>query len=1757
MRSGENGAGSESLGEAAVELRARLEAIQGSHAAALTAARRVVERLDEGRAAEPDDIGSLREFTELLNDARGAAEELGDGARPETVAELRELVAKLERESREGDERLVETLRTVAELAEGPGGAAVRACKRIARELIEPGALATPEARERAEGLQALIELNHAPNSDDRERLEETAVVALPQECIPAVGLAGLGALKFDPVPAVDSGVEGVSAAEDASAGGDQGTAPESEPEAEPEAESDLAEAEPDLEAEPEAEQESEPEAKPEAEAEPEPKTEPQPEPEPPASGDVQKALEHLLRQGRFGLAHWVVAASGGDEGLDRALAALAYGNAMRSPVGESAGRLRELVDDLGPDELGGDKAARRIALAAGLRATLFAPHSGAAGLLEAVAPSFAKPPGLGRFVEAVAEAGRSGFSATGVTLQAKSIATAEDDLAAVRARARETLKQRTIKYQRASNVWRKWVAEDGLLGALLQDVVEDRTDRLEEVQARVFDLRSAKVLERELDATDRVLKAAGRQKPITDKARSKLVEGAEEALNIAADWVDVSRRLEQVRQARESAAWQKSFLDNLRSVALEAREEVGAAWDEWSEGTGLAAAAAAGTRPIIEEVFGLIVEGESPEGPEQQVDEILGLDLLRVDGLAVDDRLEPAEVPSLEALLGAIDSGGWESAFDRRSEEANFGVAARIVEVLRREAPQKADELETSRLELLEEERRHLKSRLDQAARKMEAARRQGRLLESDALSLGNELNELTLDDDAEDLGGVDDAISAFQVRLGEAELLGRERANERYGPRLADDPALREHRERFERLLEAGEISTLEELVLALERGNDPPSEPAALFRQLTSFFPGIVDDPALTELPGPSELAKIAGARGQLGSLSFAGLKDEAIETVEAALEAWRRLASKALKDADTDLARVLGFIGLTVEQELDLSLSVREQRSHVVHAQPLGKALAPAFGSEAKGIYRVLPIWEQTTDDAIVGTISQVSGDEPVVVLCPGSVLRSTARRGIADQLRHNRNSRPVALVDDATFLHLASRGGLDLATTMRITLPFTAINPYTPFVAGSVPLEMFYGRHEELAEVVSQTGTCFIYGGRRLGKSALLRAAERTFNAGAAGHKAIYIDLKSNGIGEWRAPEEIVDVIIKALIEADVMISTAAKSEAPSFELVRDHVKVWLDTDPGRRILLLLDECDSFLNADAEDGFRNVSQLKSLMEETNRLFKPVFAGLHQVNRFQQLPNQPLAHLGVQMPVGPLTPQRAYELITKPMEALGYRFEDDSELPERILTATNYQPSLIQLVCSELVKHMLEKHTRGPGTPPYLVTSEDVEHVHQAPHVVEEMRARFELTISLDPHYRVIAYVVALEARERGVAEGLAPPEIRAACEEYWPKGFAGTTSDVFRSLLEEMDSLGILFKRDGTFLMRSPNVLRMLGTGEQIEERLYDAADELEVRQEFEATSFRDAMGGDGYRRRPLTHQQVHGMLERQQQRVHVVVGSRATGVDDVHSCLKELFDEEARTFNYVDVTGQDARRVATRFRKPAQKKVRVVHFRVPPSMAGDALDLVHTVEKKIFAGDNPSTAIFVIGSDAMPAWRAAVTPRTNGAAVEQAPRFELVELGRWTEAGLRAWAQSQEVDLPFHDKQALSDIIRATGGWPLLVDRVVKSYKPRRKWVQAIEELESWLQDPEGAADLCAAIGLTADPVVSAAWDTLVELGEPVDRELFQELLDLDPDDAAATSALLRSMQVLDFQEGRFVAEPAAARAWRTMGGARSSDAVE
>ncbi len=181
-----------------------------------------------------------------------------------------------------------------------------------------------------------------------------------------------------------------------------------------------------------------------------------------------------------------------------------------------------------------------------------------------------------------------------------------------------------------------------------------------------------------------------------------------------------------------------------------------------------------------------------------------------------------------------------------------------------------------------------------------------------------------------------------------------------------------------------------------------------------------------------------------------------------------------------------------------------------------------------------------------------------------------------------------------------------------------------------------------------------------------------------------------------------------------------------------------------------------------------------------------------------------------------------------LIERPLSARGSRF-DSPDLVTRILSQTNYYPSLIQLYCKQLVKHLTDPHAAIEG-PPYTITARHIEEVYQNQSLRDDIRQRFNLTIQLDQRYEVIAYVVAhgsLSGDGRGMIDGFLVDWIRQQALTWWAAGFSESdTEDQFLALLDEMVGLGILRTvRHGYYTLRSPNIVLLMGTLEQIEAEL--------------------------------------------------------------------------------------------------------------------------------------------------------------------------------------------------------------------------------------------------------------------------------------------------------------------------------------------
>ena len=175
------------------------------------------------------------------------------------------------------------------------------------------------------------------------------------------------------------------------------------------------------------------------------------------------------------------------------------------------------------------------------------------------------------------------------------------------------------------------------------------------------------------------------------------------------------------------------------------------------------------------------------------------------------------------------------------------------------------------------------------------------------------------------------------------------------------------------------------------------------------------------------------------------------------------------------------------------------------------------MVPQFGSKLGGRLRVLLCWGQPAEDLLMSWVDQDTSADAILVAYFGTMSAGARRRLAA---RTPSTDAPVIVLDDAALAYLAARGDRQLDAAMAILLPFSAVQPYVRRKRSLVAPEMFYGRDKERKAVLDPNGTQVIFGGRGLGKSALLRDAKEEFELEPE-RVAIHIELTTGDIGPGR------------------------------------------------------------------------------------------------------------------------------------------------------------------------------------------------------------------------------------------------------------------------------------------------------------------------------------------------------------------------------------------------------------------------------------------------------------------------------------------------------------------------------------------------------------------------------------------------------------------------------------------------------------
>lgn len=1435
-----------------------------------------------------------------------------------------------------------------------------------------------------------------------------------------------------------------------------------------------------------------------------------------------------MFRASRWSLARWLALAEG-DLSRAQALEAVAYADGARSASGHLALELANVVGALDPHELGSDRPMQVVAVAAAVRAAVVAPYSGVAPVLSAAARTFdADAPDLAALADAASQCATRGISLSGDLLgQLGGASAAEELIAGVVAEA-DAMLTRTGRtgFVRADHIWSDWVVEGGPIHELLSAVAADDAERISSVREAVFEYAKESVQGQRLREYDDRYRGSGKPR-VEGAARVTLLGRLREAVRIAPSWLDSRAAL-----AMAGGNHQMAAVTRLQDALRRHRGGVDAYLTDLVEhGTVELVGAAEGAKRILEVTFALI-EGRGLPGGEADPSVLLDADLL-LTPIALGADLGPTDVAAVTPadVVVALERS-WNDAFDVRSVAGDHVATAAIVAVVGATDPVRGTELADRRAVALEAARDAAQERARDLEGLLESARRSGRLNEDGAGELVV-LLERANDPGRIDLDVVDSELTAIAERLASEGDAAVEAFRARLAQESEDNAAVAAEAERFEQLLDERDLATAEEILLQILEGQDQAVAhiPDVDFEE---FFPAIVD---FLRDGIDQSLIDVAAERSVAGPLDFSGLSVEAASGAAAALEAWRTVAGgeRQVHKANA-LAPALRALGLEFKGEKSTTLPGSNDRAwiDVTGVERVPQMLVPAFGSDAGSEQRLLLVWKQP-GESLLQWIEQDPSERPVIVLYFGT-MSAELRVRIANELRSG-PPRPVAIVDDAVVAWAASLGRQTFEVTMRATLPFSAVNPYLPTVAGAVPEEMFYGRAEERAAVINPLNTSLIYGGRRLGKSALLRASARRFDD-VPGQRAIYIDISAAVAGARERPEAVWDLILTQLIWRGIAERpTGRRVAGDPYDGAVAAIQAYLATSDIRRLLLLLDECDDFFDADAKTDFVQTRRLKELMESSDRRFKVVFAGLHQVARFASYPNQPLAHLGRPLPIGPLSAQPAHNLIAKPLLALGWRFASE-DLINRVLAYCNYTPILLQEFGHTLIEH-LHRRPATLGQIPETITGDDIDAVLGSGRLREAIRYRFTLTLSLDPRYKMIAYVLALEAlgTERAFSTALTSSDLLQRCRGWWPDGFAGVNSDEFRALLDELVGLGVLASDRGTWRMRSPNVLRLLGSRGQIEDELVElVAENPTPGGLFSADAHRlvESPSGDERVRSPLTEQQLNDVIGEGHNRLRIVVGSAATCAEMVgpvlkacHKLMGDRWDERFPNRRAV-------------FEREVSEGLPRRHRLVFSDIRGAAEDsLLRSVEVCAKHPTQPGATcavVLVISPTMVPfAERALESIGHEDAAI--------VPLRRYSTAGLMAW--TIEVESAHANDATRRRLHDVTGGWPVLVEEVGADAASVGLG-RALDHMEESLV--RRSERLLEEIGV-AEPPLSDAWAVTADLLDDGTGESIDFLGPIVGDDGEAIIRALEAAGVLDEDDGVLKPEPISAAARRAIGG--------
>lgn len=1247
------------------------------------------------------------------------------------------------------------------------------------------------------------------------------------------------------------------------------------------------------------------------------------------------------------------------------------------------------------------------------------------------------------------------------------------------------------FKYAPAAKIWKSWLEPMAPIGRFIQPILSNDRNSLPDVKAHIERFSTDERIRGAINTDAKSIKHYGFEGSINYKALTVFTRHVREAVNLARRWVLLLEHT-----SADEKDYRRTRLLDLRVILDSAHAELKAELDQTAaNATDMRVAIAAQfCLRSFDSLFALLHPRSGQRTDEPPIRYLLSSDLLLIPGLPMTEEWEPRlSTEQLQRLLvSQLASSGtedWNKSLDFISEDGRDHEAVdRIIEYLTWEKThgELLVRLTAAQEQHLKQCQAALKRQIERCIRVVEAGVSLGLVREHERADFLDRVDQISSRlESVRNFEAEEDILRGIQTAIDSSRMRQVEQVKERI-----EAEGVQKEGPAYERILAAmdrGDVDTANEYIDLVLRNDELPAPVEQVNDSFRNFYPkAAAEIDRFLSAPDSPNLASYVENGKSFPGVDMRQIPGAQLNEAVAMLDAWFTL-KKGKRTKPETLKTFFERLGFEVyllsepsgSQRVLLTLDVRP----LTHRD---RCPIPYFGSNSGGHYRVICLWDRPSEDEILNVVRQGRNGPPTIVLYFGR-LGEQKRRAIAQQGRQDNLS--FIVIDELLVAFLCGVRGSRLPVMFDCTLPFTCLNPYT-MTSSIVPPEMFYGRRSERDQIIDPMGSCFVYGGRQLGKTALLLSIRDEFHHPAEQRIALWIDLKSSTDDIWT----VIARGIRDIADADLQIGIVQERQK-----LLERIQAWLDADKKRRFLLLLDEADHFLELDSKEAFARTSSLKGLMEKTHRRFKVVLAGLHNVQRATKEQNHPLAHFGEPICIGPLLNRgegkEARALIERPFWALGYRFESP-DLIVRILSRTNYYPSLIQLYCYQIFHAIKFDNACIRSGPPFVITAKHVDEAYST--FQNPIREKFELTLNLDPRYRVLALIIALNTLH-GTSRMMSVSDIRELAFAWWKQGFSELrTEEDFRVLLDEMQGLGILREKGGEYALRAINLLSLLGSQDQIEQRLLQSADEAPP-EPYSAHIHRTTDRKQNWKRNPLTDQQYND-LRGERNSVSLIFGSRAAGLDDVEYFLAQSVPSSHYVTCDIAISDRFAfRKFLENVREKAQGGTTLIIVRSSPWTTAWIQEAT-TMSK----GRTRFTSVVFLAD---PATTWGLNPdRSTIESMVADRRLNSLSLQPWHRAALNSWLGDCTIGSNALDEE--KKITATTGGWPLLLDHFRSLIVTgNMSWQSALANLCGQLNDTRVRTRYIEAFGLNEE-APSKVLKAIVDLGGSASQEVLSDLVD-------------------------------------------------